>query len=148
MAKRYNPNENNAAAAAALTDQGALIPPQAIELEEAVLGALMLEKDAIIEIQGVLTPEAFYKEAHQTIYKAIMDLSMELKPIDLYTVSEKLRQTRKLTSVGGASYLCLLYTSPSPRDPQADPQADLGRRRVLPGATDPEGRLGRSHRVP
>ena len=77
MAKRYNPNENNAAAAAALTDQGALIPPQAIELEEAVLGALMLEKDAIIEIQGVLTPEAFYKEAHQTIYKAIMDLSME-----------------------------------------------------------------------
>lgn len=54
MAKRYNPNENNAAAAAALTDQGALIPPQAIELEEAVLGALMLEKDAIIEIQGVL----------------------------------------------------------------------------------------------
>ena len=103
MAKRYNPNENNAAAAAALTDQGALIPPQAIELEEAVLGALMLEKDAIIEIQGVLTPEAFYKEAHQTIYKAIMDLSMELKPIDLYTVSEKLRQTRKLTSVGGAS---------------------------------------------
>ena len=108
MAKRYNPNENNAAAAAALTDQGALIPPQAIELEEAVLGALMLEKDAIIEIQGVLTPEAFYKEAHQTIYKAIMDLSMELKPIDLYTVSEKLRQTRKLTSVGGASYLAQL----------------------------------------
>ena len=108
MAKRYNPNENNAAAAAALTDQGALIPPQAIELEEAVLGALMLEKDAIIEIQGVLTPEAFYKEAHQTIYKAIMDLSMELKPIDLYTVSEKLKQTRKLTSVGGASYLAQL----------------------------------------
>ena len=108
MAKRYNPNENNAAAAAALTDQGALIPPQAIELEEAVLGALMLEKDAIIEIQGVLTPEAFYKEAHQTIYKAIMDLSMELKPIDLYTVSEKLRQTRKLTSVGGASYMAQL----------------------------------------
>lgn len=121
MAKRYNPNENNAAAAAALTDQGALIPPQAIELEEAVLGALMLEKDAIIEIQGVLTPEAFYKEAHQTIYKAIMDLSMELKPIDLYTVR---------------------------REAQADPQADLGRRRVLPGATDPEGRLGRPHRVP
>ena len=50
-----------------------------------------------------------------------MDLSMELKPIDLYTVSEKLRQTRKLTSVGGASYLAQLT---------------------------PEGRLGRPHRVP
>ncbi len=108
MAKRYTPNENNAAAAAALTEQGALVPPQALELEEAVLGALMLEKDAVIEVQGILTPETFYKEAHQTIYRAITELSMELKPIDLYTVSEKLKQTRKLTSVGGASYLAQL----------------------------------------
>ena len=108
MAKRYPPNENNAGAAAALTEQGALVPPQALELEEAVLGALMLEKDAVIEVQGILTPETFYKEAHQIIYRAITELSMELKPIDLYTVSEKLKQTRKLTAVGGASYLAQL----------------------------------------
>ena len=108
MAKRYTPNENNAGAAAALTEQGALVPPQALELEEAVLGALMLEKDAVIEVQGILTPETFYKEAHQIIYRAITELSMELKPIDLYTVSEKLKQTRKLTAVGGASYLAQL----------------------------------------
>ena len=85
-----------------------MIPPQSVELEEAVLGALMLEKDAVIEIQGIITPEAFYKEAHQIIYKAIMELSMELKPIDLYTVTEKLKQTRKLSAVGGAAYLAQL----------------------------------------
>ncbi len=109
MAKQYTPRENNALTAATLTsDSIALIPPQAIELEEAVLGALMLEKDAVIEIQGIVTPETFYKEAHQIIYKAITDLSMELKPIDIYTVTEKLKQLKKLTAVGGAAYLAQL----------------------------------------
>ena len=109
MAKQYTPKENNARAAAALTsDPMAVVPPQAVELEEAVLGALMLEKDAVIEVQGLITPEAFYNEAHQIIYKAIVDLSMELKPIDLYTVTEKLKQTRKLSAVGGAAYLAQL----------------------------------------
>lgn len=68
----------------------------------------MLEKDAVIEVQGLITPEAFYNEAHQIIYKAIVDLSMELKPIDLYTVTEKLKQIKKLTAVGGPSYLAQL----------------------------------------
>ncbi|HJB84920.1 MAG TPA: replicative DNA helicase [Candidatus Alistipes merdigallinarum] len=108
MAKQYTPNENNREAASVLTDSVGLVPPQSIELEEAVLGALMLEKDAVIEVQGVITPEAFYKEAHQIIYKAILDLSMELKPIDLYTVTEKLKQNRKLSAVGGAAYLAQL----------------------------------------
>lgn len=108
MAKQYTPNENNRDVAAMLTDSVGLVPPQSIELEEAVLGALMLEKDAVIEVQGVITPEAFYKEAHQIIYKAILDLSMELKPIDLYTVTEKLKQNRKLSAVGGAAYLAQL----------------------------------------
>lgn len=108
MAKRYTPNENNDNALRMLTEGGGLIPPQAVELEEAVLGALMLEKDAVIEVQGILTPEAFYKEAHQLIYRAISDLSIELKPIDLLTVSEKLKQQKKLTAVGGPSYLAQL----------------------------------------
>ena len=109
MAKQYSSKEKNAQAAADLmTDPASIVPPQAVELEEAVLGALMLEKDAVIEVQGLLTPEAFYKETHQIIYKAILDLSMELKPIDLYTVTEKLKQIKKLTAVGGASYLAQL----------------------------------------
>ena len=109
MAKQYSPKEKNAQAAADLmTDPASIVPPQAVELEEAVLGALILEKDAVIEVQGLLTPEAFYKETHQIIYKAILDLSMELKPIDLYTGTEKLKQIKKLTAVGGASYLAQL----------------------------------------
>ena len=91
-----------------MTEVGGTLPPQAVELEEAVLGALMLEKDSVVAVQEVLTPEAFYKETHQIIYKAISDLSMELKPIDLYTVTEKLKQQKKLAAVGGASFLAEL----------------------------------------
>ena len=64
MAKQYTPNENNRDAAAMLTDSAGLVPPQSIELEEAVLGALMLEKDAFITVSDFLKPECFYKEAH------------------------------------------------------------------------------------
>lgn len=108
MAKKLSPNENNSHALSMLTENGAMVPPQAVELEEAVLGALMLEKDAVIDVQGIIVPEAFYKEAHQTIYRAITELSMELKPIDLFTVTEKLKQQKKLTAVGGPSYLAQL----------------------------------------
>ena len=52
------------------------MPPQAVDLEEAILGALMLEKDAYIEVSDFLRPECFYKEAHQKIYKAIQTLSI------------------------------------------------------------------------
>lgn len=105
MANQYTPGEKNREF---VRDSGVLAPPQATELEEAVLGALMLEKDAVIEVQGVITPDAFYNEKHQIIYKAILDLSMELKPIDIYTVSDKLKQTKKLTAVGGAAFLAQL----------------------------------------
>lgn len=108
MAKRYNTQDNNSQAVSQLLEHGAVVPPQAVELEEAVLGALMLEKDAVIDVQDILTPESFYKESHQVIYKAIQDLSIELKPVDLYTVSEQLKQSKKLTQIGGASYLAQL----------------------------------------
>ena len=60
MAKEYNPSARNREAFAALTDTAGNVPPQAVELEEAVLGALMLEKDSIIAVQEFVTPEAFY----------------------------------------------------------------------------------------
>ena len=81
---------------------------EAVELEEAVLGALMLEKDSIITVQEFITPEAFYTEEHRTIYRAIEELSTELKPIDLYTVTERLKVRKELQKVGGASYLAQL----------------------------------------
>ncbi|MCL2562387.1 MAG: replicative DNA helicase [Rikenellaceae bacterium] len=103
-----NSSHNNRAAYDALTDAGGQLPPQAVELEEAVLGALMLEKDAVVAVQDVLQAEAFYKETHQIVYRAIADLSMELNPIDLYTVTEKLKQKQQLKAVGGASFLAQL----------------------------------------
>ncbi len=84
------------------------VPPQAVELEEAVLGALMIEKDLIVDVLDVLKLESFYKESHQKIFKAIVELSSKLEPIDLYTVSEELRKTEELEAVGGAVYLAHL----------------------------------------
>lgn len=107
-----------------------------VELEEAVLGALMLEKDAVIEVQGLITPEAFYNEAHQIIYKAIVDLSMELKPIDLYTVTEKLKQIKKLTAVGGPSYLAQLTQKVGSARARRIPREDH-RPEIRPARTDP-----------
>ena len=59
------------------------IPPQALDLEEAVLGAVMLEKDAILQIIDLLRPESFYKEEHQKIFQAIIDLTSGNRAIDL-----------------------------------------------------------------
>ncbi|MFQ6939778.1 MAG: DnaB-like helicase N-terminal domain-containing protein [Alistipes finegoldii] len=100
MAKDYNPSQRNREAFEALTDTAGNVPPQAVELEEAVLGALMLEKDSIIAVQEYVTPDAFYTEEHRTIYRAIEELSMELKPIDLYTVTERLK-AKKEAEEGG-----------------------------------------------
>ena len=108
MAKEYTPASRNREAFAAMTDTPGNVPPQAVELEEAVLGALMLEKDSIITVQEFITPEAFYTEEHRTIYRAIEELSTELKPIDLYTVTERLKVRKELLKVGGASYVAQL----------------------------------------
>lgn len=117
MAKEYNPNQSggegynrggNRAVYGSLTSVDGSLPPQALDLEEAVLGALMLEKDGIITIQDILKPEAFYSDIHKMVYKAIEELSMELKPVDLLTVTEKLKQKKQLKLVGGAQFLAQL----------------------------------------
>ena len=84
------------------------VPPQAVDLEEAVIGALMVEKDAIVSIIDVLKPDSFYKETHQKIFQAILDLSTRLEPIDILTVTQELRRNDKLEEVGGAVYLAQL----------------------------------------
>ena len=84
------------------------IPPQAMDLEEAVLGAIMLEKDAILMVLDILVPGSFYKEAHQQIYEVAQSLSMRENPIDLLTVTEELRKLEKLEAVGGAVYISQL----------------------------------------
>ncbi|GAB7086435.1 replicative DNA helicase [Marinifilum fragile] len=84
------------------------VPPQAVELEEAVLGALMLEKDAIISVGDLLKADSFYKDAHQKIYKAIMNLSTKEEPIDILTVTEELKRQGTLDEVGGPFYITQL----------------------------------------
>ena len=90
-----------------LANQGR-IPPQAVDLEEVVLGALMLEKNALNDVIDILTPEAFYKEAHQKIYKAIKDLFGKSEPVDILTVTNELKQAGELENVGGAYYISKL----------------------------------------
>lgn len=84
------------------------IPPQALELEEVVLGAIMLEKDAIVEVMDILQPESFYKEEHQKIFKVIIDLSTNDKAIDILTVTEELRKRKQIEEVGGPLYIAQL----------------------------------------
>ena len=108
MAKTFTPNPRNREAYEAMTDTVGNLPPQAVELEEAVLGALMLERDSVVAVQEYITPASFYTEEHKIIYKAIVELSNELKPVDLYTVTERLKAKKELKKVGGATYLAQL----------------------------------------
>jgi len=84
------------------------LPPQAVDLEEAVLGAIMLEKDAVLSVLDILKPGSFYKDVHQKIYKAILDLSMSENAIDILTVTEELRKQNALEEVGGPLYITQL----------------------------------------
>lgn len=82
-----------------------LVPPQAVELEEAVLGAMMLEKEALVLVDGLISEKIFYKDSHKCIYQAIRSLNSEGKPVDLLTVSQELRRIGKLEDAGGAFYV-------------------------------------------
>jgi len=84
------------------------IQPQAIEVEEAVLGALMLEKDAYSVISDLLKPESFYERKHQQIFAAVQDLALNQEPIDMLTVTNRLTQRGQLDEVGGAYYIAVL----------------------------------------
>ena len=89
-----------------MTDNNLLrVPPHSAEAEGSVLGALLLDKDAVIAVAEFLSPEDFYDERHRDIYNAIISLYEERVPVDVLTVSEKLKKTKALKRVGGASYL-------------------------------------------
>lgn len=84
------------------------LQPQARELEEAVLGALMLEKDAYSIVSEILKPECFYEKAHEKIYAAIVDLALSQRPVDMLTVTEQLKKRGELEDVGGPFYISQL----------------------------------------
>ncbi|MFL5751845.1 MAG: replicative DNA helicase [Bacteroidia bacterium] len=81
------------------------LQPQATDLEEAVLGAIMLEKEALSNVIDILKPESFYKPAHVHIYRSIMELFNSSEPVDILTVTKHLQKTGNLDLVGGAYYI-------------------------------------------
>ncbi|OCB78377.1 replicative DNA helicase [Flavobacterium crassostreae] len=84
------------------------LPPQVLELEEAVLGAMMIDKKGVDDVIDILQPDAFYKEAHKHIFEAIVQLFTDTQPIDLLTVSAQLKKNGKLDIAGGDFYLIQL----------------------------------------
>ena len=90
------------------------IPPQSIPSEQAVLGSIMLRKDAMHEIEDALIPDSFYVEKHKKIFQAMLDLSAKNEPIDMLSLSTKLGERKILESVGGNQYLAeILNVVPS-----------------------------------
>lgn len=84
------------------------LPPQNIDAEESILSAILINNDVLLDIVEVLSPEHFYKTAHQKIYEAISDLFAKSEPVDLITLANKLNETGQLDEVGGATYLSRL----------------------------------------
>ncbi len=84
------------------------VPPQAVDLEEVVLGAMMLEKDAVNAVIDILNPDVFYKDVHKKIFTSIQELFANSEPIDILTVTNKLKSNGDLDIVGGAYFISQL----------------------------------------
>ncbi|MFO8001152.1 MAG: replicative DNA helicase [Marinilabilia sp.] len=108
MAQNSYGNNNKRKTPAQVDTEMGKMPPQAIELEEAVLGALLLEKDAFISVSEILKPECFYRDSHQHIFQAISNLFVHEQPIDILTVTEEIKKMGKMEEVGGAFYISQL----------------------------------------
>ena len=84
------------------------LPPQDIDAEQSVLGSLLIDKDAIIKIADIITVSDFYRKSHEIIFQAILDLYLKSEPIDLLTVSSRLKEKKQFKEIGGMSYLTTL----------------------------------------
>ena len=105
---RRTPRNTRKTPAAPATGEYGHLQPQAPELEEVVLGALMIESDAYSLVSDILKPESFYEHRHQLIYRAITTLALQQKPVDILTVTEQLRSTGDLEEAGGPFYITQL----------------------------------------
>ncbi|HRD53044.1 MAG TPA: replicative DNA helicase [Flavobacteriales bacterium] len=105
---RGGPRRDSASTLLASALEAGKLPPQAPELEQAVLGALMLERNAVNEAIDILQADSFYVEAHKRIFNSILELFRNDKPIDILTVTEELKKRGELDVVGGAFYISQL----------------------------------------
>jgi len=87
------------------------MPPQNVEAEISVLGSLMLDKDAIFRVADVLGPHDFYKPVHHEIYEAMLELFGKREPIDILSVTSRLREKKRLDEIGGSSYLATMVNA-------------------------------------
>ncbi|MFO7929898.1 MAG: replicative DNA helicase [Thermodesulfobacteriota bacterium] len=91
------------------------LPPQSLEAEESIISAALLDNNVLLDILDILTPEAFYKSAHQKIFASITELFANDEPVDLVTLTERLKSKNQLESAGGAVYLAkIVDTAPVP----------------------------------
>lgn len=109
--KQYNGSYKKRGPAAPTTDALGRLSPRDTDVEAAVLGALMIEKDAYTIVCDILKPESFYEPAHQKVYEAIQTLGASQRPIDLFTVTEQLRLNGTLDDVGGAAFVVQLTSN-------------------------------------
>ncbi len=107
MAKSVRQKKNEVSLDALGLEAGK-VPPQALDVEEAVLGAMMIEPNCVPDVLESLTAGCFYKEAHRKIFAAISALTKDHEPVDIYTVAEALKRTGDLEETGGPYYLSLL----------------------------------------
>src|SRR6188474_988317 len=87
------------------------LPPQSLEAEQSVLGAILIDRDAVVEVAEFLRPADFYRPANGTIYGAVLELFERREPIDIVTVSETLERSDQLETIGGRAYLSSLSNS-------------------------------------
>ena len=108
MAEQKNNNRRNRQSQLPIDPHFGHIQPQAPEMEKAVLGALMIDREAYLLVCEILRPESFYEPRHQIIYDAIRQLSINEKPVDVLTVTEQLERMGDLENVGGPVYVAEL----------------------------------------
>jgi replicative DNA helicase len=106
--RKKNSSSNSTFNIEQINAQYGKLPPQAIEVEEAVLGALMLERDAYVTVADFIDTKSFYKEEHQKIFDAIKKLSGNEKPVDLLMVTQELKDRNQLEEIGGPAYITQL----------------------------------------
>ena len=106
--KKRTPRRQQAATAVPKLSEYGHVQPQALDIEEAVLGALMIDSDAIGRLGGMLKPESFYDKRNQLLFEAIQQMDLNDRPIDILTVAEYMRSKGTLEEVGGPVYIAQL----------------------------------------
>ncbi|MEE8131643.1 MAG: replicative DNA helicase [Candidatus Paceibacterota bacterium] len=92
-------------------DKNLKLPPQDVDAERSVLGALMLDKNAVIQVADLITSNDFYKPVHSQIFEVILDLFNKSEPIDILSVTSRLKEKKQLSEIGGSGYLTDLINS-------------------------------------